>query len=101
MIAAKSDLSAYNNDCLSVRNAGFTSGTGALHDISDGGEILFSPSCNLDRMRSVAGTTKHRLLLKCVHGHKSYVKIPPIVLFTQQEIPDCRELACCSKLSCV
>ena len=58
MIAAKSDLSAYNNDCLSVRNAGFTSGTGALHDISDGGEILFSLICNLDRIRSVAVTSE-------------------------------------------
>ena len=56
MIAAKSDLSAYSNDCLSVRNDGFTSGTGALHDISDGGESLFSLICNLDRIRSVAGT---------------------------------------------
>ena len=46
MTACRSDLRAYSSACLSVRKAGFTSGTGALHGTREGGgfesSVVFS-----------------------------------------------------------
>ncbi len=54
MTACRSDLRAYSSDCLSVRKAWFTSGTGALHGTREGGGFESSEVFSRARILCVA-----------------------------------------------